>query len=39
MSEDIYKTKEEIEHELGHVLERYTELVTKEGSVESGDIF
>ena len=36
--EEVKVTKEEIEHELGHVLERYTELVTKEGSVESGDI-
>lgn len=31
-------TKEEIEHELGHLLEKYTELVTKEGKVEEGDI-
>ena len=32
-------TNEEIEHELGHLLERYTELVTKEdGKVETGDI-
>ena len=31
-------TKEEIEHELGHLLEKYTELVTKEGKVENGDI-
>lgn len=32
-------TKEEIEHELGHLLEKYTELVTKEtGKVETGDI-
>ena len=31
-------TKEEIEHELSHLLERYTELVTKEGKVEVGDI-
>lgn len=36
--EDVKVTKEEIEHELGHVLERYTELVSKEGKVESGDI-
>ena len=31
-------TKEEIEHELSHLLERYTELVTKEGKVEVGNI-
>ena len=31
-------TKEEIEHELSHVLERYTELVTKEGKVENGNV-
>ncbi len=36
--EEVKVTKEEIEHELGHVLERYTELVSKEGKVESGDI-
>ena len=29
---------EEINHEIGHLLERYTELVTKEGKVENGDI-
>ena len=31
-------TKEEIEHELSHVLEKYTELVTKEGKVENGNV-
>ena len=36
--EKVEVTKEEIEHELGHLLERYTELVTKEGKVEEGDI-
>ena len=36
--EEVKVTKEEIEHELGHLLERYTELVNKEGQVESGDI-
>lgn len=30
-------TKEEIDHEIGHILDRYAELVTKEGSVEEGD--
>ena len=37
--EKVEVTDEEIEHELGHLLERYTELVTKEdGKVENGDI-
>lgn len=36
--ETVEVTEEEINHELGHLLERYTELVTKEGSVENGDI-
>ncbi len=32
-------TKEEIEHELSHLLEQYTELVVKEkGNVENGDV-
>ena len=31
-------TDEEVNHELGHLLERYTELVTKEGKVENGNI-
>ena len=35
---EVKVTKEEIEHELGHLLERYTELVTKEGKVENGDV-
>ena len=30
-------TKEEIEHEIGHILERYAELVSKDGAVEEGD--
>ena len=30
-------TKEEIDHEVGHVLERYAELVSKDGAVEEGD--
>lgn len=30
-------TKEEIEHEVGHILERYAELVSKDGAVEDGD--
>ncbi len=37
--EKVEVTEEEINHELGHLLERYTELVTKEkGKVEKGDI-
>lgn len=36
--EKVEVTDEEIEHELGHLLERYTELVTKDGKVENGDI-
>lgn len=37
--ETVKVTKEEIEHELSHILERYTELVTKEkGKVEEGNI-
>ena len=30
-------TKEEVEHEVGHILERYAELVSKDGAVEVGD--
>lgn len=37
--EKVEVTEEEIKHELGHLLEKYTELITKEeGSVESGDV-
>lgn len=36
--EKLEVTEEEINHELGHVLEKYTELVTKDGKVENGDI-
>ncbi len=36
--EKVKVTKEEIEHELSHILERYTDLVTKDGKVENGDI-
>ncbi|MBE6157394.1 MAG: trigger factor [Firmicutes bacterium] len=36
--EKVKVTDEEVNHELGHLLERYTELTTKEGSVESGNI-
>ena len=36
--EEVKVTKEEIAHELGHVLERFAEIVTKEGKVANGDI-
>lgn len=36
--EKVEVSKEEIEHELSHVLEKYTELVTKDGKVENGNI-
>ena len=37
--EKVEVTEEEINHELGHLLERYTELATKEdGKVENGDV-
>lgn len=35
---EVKVEKEEIEHEISHLLEKYTELVTKEGSLENGDI-
>ena len=31
-------TKEEIDHEIGHLLERFAELEVKDGKVEKGDI-
>ena len=36
--EEAKVTKEEIEHEMHHVLERYAEIATKEGKVENGNI-
>jgi len=37
--EKVEVTDEEVNHELGHLLERYTELVTKDGGkVENGDV-
>lgn len=36
--ETIKVTKEEINHQIEHLLEDYTELVTKDGKVENGDI-
>ncbi len=37
---EVKVTKEEIDHELGHLLEKYTELVSKDenGKVENGDV-
>ncbi|MBR2678033.1 MAG: trigger factor [Bacilli bacterium] len=36
--EKVKVTKDEIDHEIGHLLERYTELVTKDGKVQNGDV-
>ncbi len=36
--EKVEVTDEEINHEIGHLLERYSELVVKEGKVENGDV-
>ena len=36
--DSIEVTDEEIEHEMGHVLERYAELVSKDGAVAEGNI-
>lgn len=36
--EAVSVTQEEVDHEIGHLLEEYQELVTKEGKVENGDI-
>ena len=39
VKKDVVKvTKEEIDHEISHLLERYTELVTKEGKIENGNV-
>ena len=35
--EKVKVTKEEVEHEVGHILDRYAELVSKDGAVEEGD--
>ncbi len=37
-AEKIEVTDEEVDHELGHILERYTELVIKDGKIENKDI-
>lgn len=36
--DEVKVTKEEIDHEISHLLEQYTELVTKEGKVENGNV-
>lgn len=36
--EKVKVTKEEVEHEISHLLERYTEYVVKDGKVENGNI-
>ena len=36
--EKVEVTEKEINHELGHLLEKYTELVSKDGKVEDGNI-
>ena len=36
--EKVKVTKDEIDHGIGHLLERYTELVSKEGKVQAGDV-
>ena len=36
--EKVEVTDDEVNHELGHLLERYTELVSKDGKVENGDV-
>lgn len=38
VKEEVSASEEEIEHEIGHLLEQYTELVNKEGSVAEGDV-
>jgi len=36
--EKVEVTDDEVNHELGHLLERYTELVSKDGKVKNGDV-
>lgn len=36
--EDVKVTEEEVNHEIEHILSDYTELVTKEGKIENGNI-
>ena len=35
---EVEVTEEDIDHELSHLLERYTELATKDGKIENGDL-
>ena len=35
---EVEVSEEEVNHELGHLLEKYTELINKEGTVEEGNI-
>ena len=37
-AEKVEVTQEEVDHEIGHILEEYQELVTKDGKVENGDV-
>ncbi len=36
--EEVKVTKEEVDHEISHLLEEYVEAVTKDGKVENGNI-
>jgi trigger factor len=36
--EKVEVTKEEIDHEISHILEHYAEMATKDGKIENGDI-
>lgn len=36
--EEVKVTDEEINHEIGHLLEQYEEVITKEGKIENGNI-
>ena len=36
--EKVTVTKEEIEHEISHILEHYAEIVEKDGKIENGDV-
>ncbi len=38
VKEEAKVENEEIEHQLNHILDEYTELVTKDGAIENGDI-
>ena len=36
--DEVKVTKEEVEHEIGHLLEHYAEIEEKDGKIEFGDI-